>query len=143
MREHLVRLAAEDNAAKTASAMRSHDDQIALFLLRRVDDGLPGRDAHCVDLLVRDAGRLSGSLDHPQMLLGSLFCLCFELLFRWINQRNVFRVHRGSAIVGRREKADHFRADGLGESHTLLTALREVGEPSVGSKILLYITLPQ
>jgi len=55
MREHLDRLAAEDDRGDAVAAMRCHDDKVAAFRLHGIDDRLIGMLMLDMDHLAGDA----------------------------------------------------------------------------------------
>jgi hypothetical protein len=56
MGENLDRLAAEDERGNAVAAVRGHDDEIATFRLRSIDDRLVGMFILDLDRLAYDAG---------------------------------------------------------------------------------------
>ena len=79
VREDLHRLAAEDDRGHTVTTMRSHDDEIATFRVRGIDDRPVGMLMLDLDCLACDARCLRGVGDGAKGFLGLLLHACFVL----------------------------------------------------------------
>ena len=93
MREHLDRLAAEDDRGEAMAAMRGHDDKVTAFRLRGIDDRLVGMLLLDLDHLAWDAFRLHCAGDGAESFLGMLPYACLVTGRRVLEHLRVGRQH--------------------------------------------------
>ena len=112
MREDLDRLAPEDDRRYAVATVRGHEDQIAAFRLRGIDDRLIGMLMLDLNRLACDAGRLRCLGGGAKSLLGML------LHARLVPGRRVLdHLHVGRERMKRRQDRQHsgFGADALSQ----------------------------
>jgi hypothetical protein len=137
VRQHLLRLAAQQQRATPAAAVRGHHDQVAALGLGVVEDRLPG-----VQRLDRVAGALHagarGGIGHGLHVgRGDALLRVVELLRR-------HRLHLGDGAVGKGSFTPMVNnsAPASGQPIAVCTALAVISEPSVGTRMRLYMVAP-
>jgi len=136
MREDLYRLAAEHNRRDAVTAMRRHDNPVAAFQARDIDDRLVGMLMFDLDRLARNACCLRRGGDRAQRFLSMLLHTCFVLSWRVLDHLRV----GGERMKGLQDRQHgNFDPDPLGQSDTGLTAFPASFEPSVGIWMLAYM----
>jgi hypothetical protein len=91
MRKYLDGLAAEDDRGDAVSAVRGHDDQVAVFRLRGIDDRLEGMLMLNLDGLARDACCLRCTDHGAKSFLCMLVHACFVLSRRVLDHLRIDR----------------------------------------------------
>jgi len=117
MREDLDRLAAEDDRDDAVPAVRGHDDQVAAFRLRGIDNRPVGMLMLDLDRLACDTCCLRCVGDGAKSFLGMLLHACFVLSRRVLDHSCV-----GRERMKRRQDRQHggFGADPLGQGYAVL-----------------------
>src|SRR5271167_4837268 len=120
MREYLNGLAAEDDRGDAVAAVRGHDDKVAAFRPRGIDDRLVGMLMLDMDHLAGDACCLRCLGDGAESLLGVLLHAYFVLSRRVLEHLRVGRKH-----MKRRQdrQGGGFGADPLGQGDAVLDPL--------------------
>jgi hypothetical protein len=138
MGEYLDRFAAEDDRGDAVAAVRGHDDQVAAFRRRRIDDRSVGMLVLDMDRLACDACGLRQVGDGAEDLLGTVLHACLVLSRRILDHLRVGREH-----MKRRQDRQHgrFGADRMAKAMPCLTASPASSDPSVAIRMLAYITL--
>ena len=77
MRQDLDRLAAEDERGDAVAAVRGHENQVAAFRVRSIDDRLVGMLMLDLDSLACDAGSLRRAGAGAKDFLGMPLHACF------------------------------------------------------------------
>src|SRR6185312_9035617 len=93
MSEYFDRLAAEDNRGDPVATVRGHDDQVAAFRPRGIDDRLVGMLMLDLDHLACDAFCLRGGCGGAKSLLDMLLHARFVLSRRVLEHLRIGREH--------------------------------------------------
>jgi hypothetical protein len=91
MRKYLDGLAAEDDRGDAVAAVRGHDDQVAVFRLRGIDDSLVGMLMLNLDGLARDACCLRCTDHGAKSFICMLVHACFVLSRRVLDHLRIDR----------------------------------------------------
>src|SRR5208282_5197306 len=120
MREYLNGLAAEDDRGDAVAAVRGHDDKVAAFRPRGIDDRLVGMLMLDMDHLAGDACCLRCLGDGAESFLSMRLHAYFVLSRRVLEHPRVGREH----MKGRQDRQrGGFRADPLGQGDAVLDGL--------------------
>lgn len=134
VREHALRLAADEQAAEAAASVRGYQDDIAAVLLRRFDDADIRRGFDARHAGARHARVFGGALDLAQMLARFVLGAGVEVVGRLdgnVRERRV-RVLR-QARISRDARAPTDCARSIAPS----MAFCDSSEPSVGTRMCL------
>ena len=117
MREDLYRLAAEHNRRDAVTAVRRHDNQVAAFQARDIDDRLVGMLIFDLDRLAHNACCLRRGSDRAQRFLSMLLHTCSVLSWRVLDHLRV----GGERVKGLQDRQHgDFGPDPFGQSDTVL-----------------------
>ena len=137
--EHLLGLAAEQHPGESAAAVRGHENEIALLLLRHGEDGIGGKVAGQVDALAADARVFGRPLDDAEVFGRGPLDHLGVLRRRHVADRHVRLVHHGSGGRGG-EQAGNPGADRFGEFHTIGDRLaRKRGAVRRDQDVLIHV----
>jgi hypothetical protein len=130
MREHLDRLAAEDDRGNAVTAVRGHDDKVTAFRYRGIDNRPVRTLILDMDPLACDACCLRCMDDGAKNFLGTLLHACFVLSRRVLDH---LRVGRERMKIRQDGQHGNFGADPLGQGDAVIDSLPGQFRPVLGS----------